>query len=87
MRRVECLGQLADEVQRTRRLERAFVTQQPREVAAVDVAHGDVRHAVRFAGLLDGDDPRVVDRRRQARLALEPRPEAPILSQLGREQL
>ena len=87
MRRVERLGQLPDELDRPRRLERTLAPQQLREVAAVDVAHGDVQQSVGVTGLVDRDDPGVVDRRGQVRLALEARPEARIARELGREQL
>src|SRR5215218_1985196 len=82
MRRVERLGQLPDELDGPCGLERTLAPQQLREVAAVDVAHRDVEQSVDLTGLVDRDDPGVVDRRGQVRLALEASPKARIPREL-----
>ncbi len=69
-----------------------FLRQRPRceqllELGALDVAHGDVQLAGDLAGVVDGDDVRVVDRGGQPRLAQEPLAEALVLGELGGEDL
>ena len=61
--------------------------QQPAEVGSLDVAHRDEQHAVGLVGIVDRDHVRMIQRRRQARLAQEPLPELLVLSELGRQQL
>ena len=60
-----------------RRLQRALRAQERLEVGALDVAHGDEQAAVGLAGLVDRDDVRMVDRRRELGLAQEPLAKAP----------
>ena len=49
------------------------------EVGAVDVAHGDEQPAIGLARVVDGDDVRVVEARRQPRLVQEPLAEALVV--------
>ena len=59
---------LGDDPDRVRRIHGA--TLQPRlQVAPADIAHGDEEDALGSPGLVDGDDVRMIDRRRQLRLA------------------
>ena len=69
------------------RLQPADLPEQPPEIAAFHVAHGDEEHTFGLAGLVDGDHVRVVDRGGEARLAQEPLPEGVIGRQFGSEQL
>ena len=57
------------------------------ELGAVDEAHRDVQLAGDLAGVVDGDDVRVVDRGGQPRLAQEALAEALVLGELGGEDL
>src|SRR4029077_14074648 len=57
------------------------------QVAALDVAHRDVQGALLLARVVDRDDVRVVDRRREARLAHEALAERLILGELWRDEL
>ena len=57
------------------------------EIRAVDVAHGDVEHSVGVAGLVDGNDVRVLELRGTAPLLLESLPEALVGRELGSEDL
>ena len=59
--------------------ERSAGSQQGLEVGAVDVAHRDEQPAIDLAGVVDGDDVRVVEARRQPRLVQEPLAEALVL--------
>ena len=58
---VEGLRDLGDDRERLRGLEPPSPASSA-EVGAVDVAHGDVQHAVGLAGFVDRDDVRVVER-------------------------
>jgi hypothetical protein len=57
------------------------------ELGAVDVAHGDVQLAGDLAGVVDGDDVRVVDRGGEAGLAQEALAEPFVFRELGSENL
>src|SRR3954463_72095 len=57
------------------------------QVAALDVAHRDVQGALVLARVVDRDDVRVVDRRRQARLADEALTESRVLGELRGDEL
>ena len=57
------------------------------EIFPFDEAHGQVKHAVRLAGVVDRDHVGVVDRRRQPRLRQEALPEDLVLGDLGSDQL
>ena len=72
VRGVERVGHLGDHVHGARRRQRT-VRDEVREVAAVDEAHVDEELAVDLAVVVDRDDVRVVELRRQRGLALEPR--------------
>ena len=69
MRRVECFGYLAHEIERSLRLEQFLVSQQLAQVRAFDVGHCEVEDAVLLTGGERGDDVRVVQVRRQLRLS------------------
>src|SRR5438045_9776342 len=71
MRRVERLGNLADNVERPLRLDSAVAAQEAPQVRSFDVAHRQIEDAVFFAGGDDRDDVRVVEARGGLRLAEE----------------
>jgi hypothetical protein len=56
-------------------------------VGALDVAHREVEHALRLAGLEDRDDVGMVDRGGELRLGLEAVAEVDVVGQLGRDHL
>ena len=87
VRRVERGGDLAEDVERDLRLEPGGAAQPLREVAALHPPHAQVRPPLVLAGLEDVDHVRVIERRQQAPLALEPRPERRIGRQRRRDQL
>ena len=84
---VERGGDLAEDVERDRRLQAGGAAQPLGEVAALDPAHAQIRPALVLAGLVDVDHVRVVERRQQPPLALEPRPERGVGRQRRRDQL
>ena len=87
VRRVERLARLAHQRDGAPGLEPSLASQELAQIDAVDVLHREVEHA---AVLARGDRPhdvRVVERRRQARLAQEALPEPLVVGELGREQL
>ena len=57
------------------------------QVAAAHVAHDDVQLAVLLPGRVHGDDVRMIERRRQPRLALEALPKPRIGGPVGRDHL
>ncbi len=85
--RVQRRRHLGDDADRPVRGQRAQLVDQPADVAALDVAHGDEQHAVAVAGREDRDDVRVVHRGRGPRFADEPLPERLVPAQHGRQQL
>ena len=87
MRRVERGGDLAEDVQRRLGLEPLRLLEPRLQVDTLDVAHDDEQDAVGFSGLVDRDDVRVIDRRRQMGLALEPLAEARVVRELRRQDL
>ena len=86
VRGVERVGHLGDHVHRARGGERAALDE-VREVAAVDEAHVDEELAVDVAVVVDRHDVRVVELRRQRRLALEPAAVLLVGGQLAQEAL
>ena len=59
----------------------------PAEVGAVHEAHRDEQPVAVLAGLVHRDHVRVVERRRDPRLAREPRPEGVVAREVRRDQL
>ncbi|MEY2512728.1 MAG: hypothetical protein QOJ89_86 [bacterium] len=57
------------------------------QVGPLDEAHRDERHAVAVAGVVDGDDVRVIEHRGDARLVLEAPPRLVVAEQRGRDDL
>ena len=84
--RVERSGSLLSDPNRTSRFQRALA-EHLLQVGAVDEAHRDVQLAVDLAGVVNGDDIRVLERRRQPRLAQEALPERSIRSEVRGKQL
>ena len=72
---------------RARRLERALAPQQRLQVGAVDVPHRDEEASVGLARLVHGDDVRVVEARREPRLAQQPLAEAGVVGEPLQEDL
>ena len=75
VRGVERGADLPDDPRRARRVERPLAADERAQVVAGDVAHRDVGDPVLLARVVDRDHVRVVDRRRDARLAQEPPPD------------
>ena len=84
---VERLGDLAEQRRRPRRRQRALAVDQPAQVAALDQAHRDDQLAVDLARVVDRDRRRVVEPRRQPRLAQEALPERGIARELAGDHL
>ncbi len=84
---VQRVGDLRADGDRPRRLELSLVREQPLEVCALDVAHGQVELSLHLARVVDGHDIRMVEGSRQPRLDEEALAEVGILRQLWREQL
>ena len=82
MRGVQGARDLGEDGDRLARVERP-VPQTLLQVAALDVAHGDVQQLAALARLVDRDDVRMVDRGRQLRLAQEAVAEGHVLGQAG----
>ena len=87
VRRVERVGDLPAERDDPRRLEHPLRPQERPEVRPVDVAHRDEQAAVDLTGLVDRDHVRMVERRREPRLAKQPLAEALVVGELGGEEL
>ena len=81
---VERRAGLRHQLGRQPRLQRAVLVEHPAEVGAVDEAHRDEQEVAVVAGLVDRDHVRVVERRRDPRLALEPRAELLVARELRR---
>jgi hypothetical protein len=79
---VQGTADLLDDVNGARRLERP-VTQDGLQVAAHDEAHRDVQLPVDLARVVDRDDARMLQRRRQPRLAQEALPKGHVTRKLG----
>jgi hypothetical protein len=86
VRRVQGLGDLADELKRPARFERALRHQQRPQVGALHVTHRHPQLPIRLSGPVDGDDVGVIERGRQLRLTQEALAEARVGSQLRRHQ-
>jgi len=80
-------GDLGDDGGGPWQRQRALLADQRLQVASLDVAHGAVQQSVLLAGVVDGDDVRVVDRRRQPGLTNEPLAECVVLGQVGAQHL
>ena len=85
---VERLGDLADKGERTLGRKRPLLREDRAQIAAVHVAGREVELAAAcLAGRVDGEDPGMIERGREARLAQEALAERAIVRQLGRDQL
>ena len=84
---VERAGHLRDDAAEAVGRDAPVVAHLGGEVAAVDEAHGDEQRAVLLAGLVDGHDVRMLERRRHARLALEALAELRVGGELGDDDL
>src|SRR6185436_3229192 len=80
------LGDLRADVDDLPRRQRALVDHRA-EVGALDVLHHDVRRVRIGADFVDGDDVRVVQRRRRARFVGEARERVAVRRYLRREHL
>ena len=80
---VERLADLPQQSQRSARIERSFALEQTLQVDSGDVAHRDVQETVGFARVVYGNDARMLDQRREARLAQEALAEALVPGKLG----
>ena len=87
MRRIERLRQLTDQGDRPLGGQRPVLAQQRRQIGAPHVAHRDEEMPVDLAGLIDRDDPGVIDRRRQPRLRQEPCAKPCVLREMPGQQL
>ena len=68
-------------------LQRAFPLQQLPEVRPLDEPHRHVEQALLLARMANRHDVRVIQRRRQPRLAAEPLTESVVLGELGSHHL
>jgi hypothetical protein len=84
---VERAGDLADDRDGARRLERRLGLEDLAQVGALDVVHGHVQQPVLLAGVEDLDGVRVVDGGGEPALALEARPELVVLGHRRLDQL
>ena len=82
-RRADLGGDLQRPVDRQHRLGAQHFVQ----VCAADVAHRDEQQPAVFAGLVQRDDVRVIDRGREPRLGLESHPEPRVVRELRHEDL
>ena len=87
MGRVERLGDLFEQVERSFWLELAFAAQQLTQVGPFDVPHREIEDALFLAGSDDPDDMRMVEARRELRLTEEAPTEAIVPCQLRHEHL
>jgi hypothetical protein len=85
--RLERAGHLRDYRDGTIDFEGCLRSKQAPKVRPVDMAHGDVEHALRLPRVVDRDHVLVVDARGHARLPQEALAEAIVLGKLGREDL
>ena len=83
---VEGAGNLRQQLDRVLGVERALA-QALLEVRALDIAHGDEKQAVGLAGLVDGDDVRVVDRGCELGLFEKPLAEGLVLGKARSQEL
>ena len=86
MGRIQGTRQLRQDADRVGRIQTA-ASESLVQVMPLDVSHGDEEEVVGRAGLVDRDDVRVVDRRRELRLAEEAVAERPVLGEGGGQQL
>ena len=88
---VQCRADVRDHLHRATRRHRALAADDVPQGDAVDVLHHDVRQRATvgfgFTGVVDGDDRRVVERRRVLRLAAETQVERGVAGQVGSQHL
>ena len=84
---VERVGDLVADVDRPGRLERRLRVDEVAQRAALDVPHHEVELPVALAGVVDRDDVRVLERRRELGLREEAHAEPLVVRDLGREEL
>ena len=84
---IESASDLPDKLDRAVGLEPSLPLEQALEIDPLDVAHGDVESAPVLAGVVDGDDVGVIDRRGNARLAQKPLAEALVLGEVWGQKL
>ncbi len=87
VRRVEGVGDPRHHPRRAARRNPAALGDELLEARALHVAHGDVEPALVLARAVDRDDVRVLQARRDQRLAHEQLAEARVLGALGGDQL
>ena len=84
---VERRGNLRNQGDRARRLEAAVASEQRTKVAPLDEAHRDVDVPIRLAGRIHRDHVRMVDARRQPRLAQDALTRGLVVHEPGRQHL
>jgi hypothetical protein len=84
---VERTGDLRHDPRRPLRGERAVAAHEHTGVVAADEPHRQVRHARLLTGVIDRDDVRMLDRRRQLGLLEEPLARPVLAQQLGSDEL
>jgi hypothetical protein len=87
VRGVERVGDLAEQSHRPGGAERALLAEQPFQVALLDVAHRDVEGPVRLAGVVHGQDVRMLERGRDLGLREEAAPEALVVREVRSNHL
>jgi len=84
---VEGIRDRGQDLERPVGRESALALEQRLQVAPVHEAHGEIELTLELARIVDGDHVRVVERRRESRLAQKARPELLVLGELARDQL
>ncbi len=84
---VECVRKLGRDRESPPRLERRLFPKHALQVCPLDVPHGDVELPVYFAGVVDRNDCRMVDRGRELGLPKKALAEVGVAGELGREEL
>jgi hypothetical protein len=78
------IGDPGDEVHRPCRLERTLFIDQSAQVRSIDEAHRDIELTFRLSRLVDRDDVRMIDRRREPGLEPKALAEARMVGELRR---
>jgi hypothetical protein len=84
---VESVGDLGNDRDGSSQRQRALVLNYGRQVRPFDQLLDDVQLILPLPGVVDGDDIRVIEQRREAVFTLEPRAEDEVQAVLGGKQL
>ena len=87
VRGIQRAGHLLQDRHRGVRRQVTLAADHPLQIAAGDVAHGEVEHAVDLAGVIDRDDVGMLEAGGEDRLLQEALPELGVRAPIGLEQL